>query len=83
MKSHFGDYNTSCIVDLDLIQLQAVKIGCRYVQLARLDIPPDCIALLDTVWNVVPCPPASSFRIRASSFSTSGDAFGSSGLLFP
>ena len=34
---------------------------CRYVQLAKLDVPPDCIALLDTVFNLVPCPPASFF----------------------
>ena len=34
------------------------KENRRYVQLAKLDIPPDCIALLDTVCNLVPCPPA-------------------------
>ena len=43
--------------------LPNVKI-CRYVQLAKPDIPPDCIALLDTVCNLVPCPPAEQRKKR-------------------
>ena len=57
-RAHLQKVNQSSREVLGLASRQSKMEKCRYVQLAKLDIPPDCIALLDTVCNLVPCPPA-------------------------
>ena len=52
-----------CVTADALALYQKIKI-CRYAQLAKLDIPPDCIALLDTVCNLVPCPAERKMKFR-------------------
>ena len=57
-RAHLQKVNQSSREVLGLASRHSKMEKCRYVQLAKLDIPPDCIALLDTVCNLVPCPPA-------------------------